>query len=237
MKYLLDAQPQPNTSRSCSGFHGASQQWFSAFSALFLGLLAPRDDTWICVNNTYLLQVEELVKDAIEKGADPVCGGGLQHEMGANFFAPTLLSGCTLDMRIGHEEIFGPVVAVMKFKEAGDALSLSNRCVSNLLVLCVSGVDPRGEALHSTHQQNTVCGAWNNISGRGNGYVRQLENQRWRIVGISTILISCRNHAASHGYLSHFTQLSALGAGWQGTSTRRTTPRGCGSRESWMSAW
>lgn len=75
------------------------------------------------------MQVAELVNDAIEKGAEPVCGGALNHEMGDNFFGPTLLSGCTLDMRISHEEIFGPVVAVMKFKEADDALTLSNTCV------------------------------------------------------------------------------------------------------------
>lgn len=76
-----------------------------------------------------MFQVAELVNNAIERGAELVCGGGLKHEMGANFFAPTLLSGCTLDMRISHEEIFGPVVAVMKFKGADDALILSNACV------------------------------------------------------------------------------------------------------------
>lgn len=71
----------------------------------------------------------ELVRDALDKGAEPTVGGSLEHEMGANFFPPTLLSGCTLDMRITHEEIFGPVVAVMKFKDADEALALSNRCV------------------------------------------------------------------------------------------------------------
>jgi len=69
------------------------------------------------------------VRDALDKGAEPIIGGSLEHEMGANFFPPTLLSGCTLDMRISHEEIFGPVVAVMKFKDADEALALSNRCV------------------------------------------------------------------------------------------------------------
>lgn len=81
------------------------------------------------------------MKDAIDKGADVVCGGQLeQHEMGNNFFAPTLLGGCTLDMRISHEEIFGPVVAVMKFKDVDEALAISNRyCVPRLYCLvCLS---------------------------------------------------------------------------------------------------
>lgn len=79
------------------------------------------------------------MKDAIDKGAEVVCGGGLeQHEMGNNFFAPTLLGDCTLDMRISQEEIFGPVVAVMKFKDADEALAISNRyCVPKTLC-CLS---------------------------------------------------------------------------------------------------
>ncbi|CAM9416916.1 unnamed protein product [Ectocarpus sp. 4 AP-2014] len=78
-------------------------------------------------------KVAGLVKDAIDKGAEVVCGGQLElHEMGNNFFAPTLLGGCTLDMRISQEEIFGPVVAVMKFKDADEALAISNSSRSGL---------------------------------------------------------------------------------------------------------
>lgn len=68
-----------------------------------------------------------MVQDALEKGAGPVVGGELVHHLGQNFFPPTLLEGCTLDMRVSHEEIFGPVVGVMKFAEADEALEISNR--------------------------------------------------------------------------------------------------------------
>lgn len=71
-----------------------------------------------------------LVQDAIEKGVEPVVGGGLEHEMGQNFFPPTLLAGCTLGMRVSQEEIFGPVVGVMKFHDADEALAMANRRVS-----------------------------------------------------------------------------------------------------------
>lgn len=70
-----------------------------------------------------------MVKDALEKGAEAVVGGDLEHEMGPNFFPPTLLKDCTLDMRLSHEEIFGPVVAVRKFSTADEALKESNRRV------------------------------------------------------------------------------------------------------------
>lgn len=74
-----------------------------------------------------MIQVAGMVQDALEKGAEPVVGGELVHHLGPNFFPPTLLEGCTLDMRVSHEEIFGPVVGVMKFAEADEALEMSNR--------------------------------------------------------------------------------------------------------------
>lgn len=77
-----------------------------------------------------------LVKDALDKGAEPVVGGELEHEMGRSFFQPALLAGCTLDMRVSHEEIFGPVVGVMKFTDEAEALAMSNRRV----YFCTLGV-------------------------------------------------------------------------------------------------
>lgn len=72
-----------------------------------------------------------MMKDALEKGAEPVVGGGLEHKMGPNFFPPTLLVGCTLDMRVSQEEIFGPLAGVMKFVDADEALAISNRRVTS----------------------------------------------------------------------------------------------------------
>lgn len=71
-----------------------------------------------------------MVCDALDKGAEGIVGGGLEHDMGPNFFSPTLLTRCTLDMRVSAEEIFGPVVGVMKFSDDEEALSISNRRVS-----------------------------------------------------------------------------------------------------------
>lgn len=71
-------------------------------------------------------QVAGLVKDALGKGAEAVVGGGVDHEMGPFFFPPSVLVGCTPDMRVSREEIFGPVVSVVKFAHDNEALALSN---------------------------------------------------------------------------------------------------------------
>jgi glyceraldehyde-3-phosphate dehydrogenase [NAD(P)+] len=67
--------------------------------------------------------VEELVEDAVEKGADLLRGG----ERDGAEFEPTLLANVPHDARIVHEEQFGPVAAVTTFEDKEEALEIANR--------------------------------------------------------------------------------------------------------------
>jgi aldehyde dehydrogenase (NAD+) len=60
-----------------------------------------------------------------EEGAKTVCGGGRVGDRGY-FIAPTIFAGVTGGMRIANEEIFGPVVSIMRFDDEGDAIALAN---------------------------------------------------------------------------------------------------------------
>ena len=66
--------------------------------------------------------LDEHIRDACEKGAKLVCGG--THE-GA-FYAPSLLADVTPDMKVFHEESFGPLTSLIRAKDAEDALRLCN---------------------------------------------------------------------------------------------------------------
>ncbi|PSP84759.1 aldehyde dehydrogenase [Halobacteriales archaeon QS_1_68_17] len=66
--------------------------------------------------------VEELVEDAVAKGADLVRGG----ERDGQFFEPTLLANVPHDARIVHEEQFGPVAVVTSFAEEPEAVEIAN---------------------------------------------------------------------------------------------------------------
>ena len=97
-------------------------------------------------------QVAGFVRDAMDKGAEPVVGGGaLEHKMGPNFFPPSLFAGCSLDMRLSTHEIFGPVVGVMKFDDADEALAISNRQASRLLSRLSGSLVPRPLLRRLTH--------------------------------------------------------------------------------------
>jgi succinate-semialdehyde dehydrogenase/glutarate-semialdehyde dehydrogenase len=58
-----------------------------------------------------------------------VVGGHLvKHENGGQFYAPTVLTGVTPAMRIWREEVFGPVMVIVKFQDDDEAVRLANDC-------------------------------------------------------------------------------------------------------------
>lgn len=77
------------------------------------------------INEAAITKVESLVMDAKDKGATVVCGGK-RHSKGSTFFEPTILTGVTSDMRIAHEEIFGPVAPLYKFETEDEVIKAAN---------------------------------------------------------------------------------------------------------------
>lgn len=69
--------------------------------------------------------VHALVQTAKADGARLVCGGTLPQGPG-RFYPPTLLVDCTQDMAVMRQEIFGPVLPVMKVTNHEQALALAN---------------------------------------------------------------------------------------------------------------
>lgn len=70
--------------------------------------------------------VERHLADAVGKGARVAAGGKRRTELVGNFFEPTLLLGATQEMAVMREETFGPLVPVMRVKDAEEALRLAN---------------------------------------------------------------------------------------------------------------
>ena len=67
------------------------------------------------------------VADALARGATLVHGGRRASGFATRLYAePTVLGGVTLDMAIGAEETFGPVVPIIEIGSAAEALELTN---------------------------------------------------------------------------------------------------------------
>jgi succinate-semialdehyde dehydrogenase / glutarate-semialdehyde dehydrogenase len=72
-----------------------------------------------------LKTLEAQVQDAIAQGATLVTGGHRLDRPGA-WYAPTLLTDVTPEMRLFREELFGPVAVVFKVGDEEEALRLAN---------------------------------------------------------------------------------------------------------------
>jgi len=70
-------------------------------------------------------KVEEHIADALAKGAR-VITGGKRHEKGGSYFQPTVLADVTSKMKITHEETFGPVAPLYRFKTEEELITLAN---------------------------------------------------------------------------------------------------------------
>ena len=66
-----------------------------------------------------------LVADAQAEGARVVTGGHKLNTPGF-FMEPTVLADVTPDMTIAQEEVFGPVVSVLKFRDEAEAIRIAN---------------------------------------------------------------------------------------------------------------
>lgn len=70
-----------------------------------------------------LAKVRDHIEDALHKGAQLRAGG---KKIGGLFFAPTVLTGVTSDMRLAREETFGPVAPLFRFSEEADVIGQAN---------------------------------------------------------------------------------------------------------------
>jgi succinate-semialdehyde dehydrogenase/glutarate-semialdehyde dehydrogenase len=70
-------------------------------------------------------KVERHVGDARERGAELLLGGA-RHELGPQFFTPTVMTGITDEMAMSNEETFGPVAGISRFATEEEAVRKAN---------------------------------------------------------------------------------------------------------------
>ncbi|MCX5281830.1 MULTISPECIES: NADP-dependent succinic semialdehyde dehydrogenase [unclassified Streptomyces] len=71
--------------------------------------------------------LEELVDDAVENGATVLCGGERPDGFSDGwYYAPTVLTDITPEMRIHQEETFGPVATLYRAADLDEAVAIAN---------------------------------------------------------------------------------------------------------------
>ena len=90
--------------------------------------LDPATQVGAIVTPEHGAKIDAYVQAAKAAGARVVLGGGpLQVPgLGAQFYRPTVVTGVTPDMAIARDEVFGPVLTVLTFRTAEEAVALCN---------------------------------------------------------------------------------------------------------------
>lgn len=79
---------------------------------------------------TFARQVEvaeRQLADAVARGARNETAGGPRPDGPGRFFAPAVLANATPEMAVAHEETFGPLLPVMRYRSVDDAVAIANR--------------------------------------------------------------------------------------------------------------
>ncbi|MCP3128031.1 NADP-dependent succinate-semialdehyde dehydrogenase [Shewanella sp. KJ2020] len=77
------------------------------------------------INAAAVEKVQSHLIDAIAKGASVIAGGKV-HDLGGNFFEPTVLTNVDKSMRVAREETFGPLAPLFKFSDVDDVIKQAN---------------------------------------------------------------------------------------------------------------
>ena len=83
------------------------------------------------VDNDQFNKVLSYVESGKQEGAKLMCGGERVGERGY-FVAPTVFADVKDDMKIAQEEIFGPVMSIMKFKDTNELVERANKTIYGL---------------------------------------------------------------------------------------------------------
>lgn len=91
--------------------------------------MQPGIDMGPCVDEGQMQTVLEYIEIGRKEAGEPLCGGrrltGGEYDAGW-FVEPTVFAGVTPEMQIAREEIFGPVLAVMRARDFTHALEIAN---------------------------------------------------------------------------------------------------------------
>ena len=100
-------------------------------------------------------RVQSYMDVARQEGATVKVGGDRPNGFAdGNYFTPTLITGVRNDMRVAQEEIFGPVLVVIPFKDEADALRIANDIQFGLAAYVWTGNMARGHRI----AQGIECG-------------------------------------------------------------------------------
>jgi aldehyde dehydrogenase (NAD+) len=144
------------------------------------------------VNRVQWDKIQALIKKGIDEGAKVTAGGiGLPDGLNKGFYVrPTVFANVTNDMTIAREEIFGPVLSIIGYKDEDDAVRIANDTPYGLAGYVSSGDVERARRVGRRIRAGNVNlnGAANERAAPFGGYKQSGNGREWGRFGLEEYL-------------------------------------------------
>lgn len=107
------------------------------------------------VNEKHFKRINDLLEQAISKGANVHYGGDLDKKN--RYISPTVLSSITDEMDLSHEEIFGPLLPIIGYNSIDEAVSYINNKPKPLSLYVFSGKNSVTNEILGKTSSGTAC--------------------------------------------------------------------------------
>ena len=108
-----------------------AQKFAAAVAKLKIGSGFDGADLGPLISAKAVEKVEDHIADATSKGASVLMGGS-RDNTGPLFFAPTILTGVTQEMKVSQEETFGTMAPLFKFENEDEVIEMANDTIFGL---------------------------------------------------------------------------------------------------------
>jgi aldehyde dehydrogenase (NAD+) len=144
------------------------------------------------VNRTQWEKIQALIEKGIQEGAT-LAAGGPGRPAGLNkgyYVRPTVFANVTSDMTIAREEIFGPVLSIIGFKDEEDAIRIANDTPYGLAGYVSSGDTGRARRVSRRIRAGNVNlnGVFNERAAPFGGFKQSGNGREWGRFGLEEYL-------------------------------------------------
>ena len=143
------------------------------------------------VSEVQFNKIQGLIEKGIEEGATLVAGGpGKPDGFNAGYYVkPTIFSDVSNDMTIAREEIFGPVLSILPYKDEDEAISIANDTEYGLSGY-VSGSQEKAQKFAEKFRSGNVHvnGAGPDFNAPFGGYKKSGNGREWGDLGFEEFL-------------------------------------------------
>ncbi|MEX1032520.1 MAG: aldehyde dehydrogenase family protein [Cellvibrionaceae bacterium] len=136
--------------------------------------------------------VQKLIQQAIDEGSELVCGGtGKPEGLETGFYSkPTIFANLKNSDTIAQEEVFGPVLAIIPYKDEEDAINIANDSIYGLSGYVQSGDIDRARRVAARMRTGMVHinGAPVDVKAPFGGYKQSGNGREWGAHGFDEFL-------------------------------------------------